>query len=397
MANITANALELSPAQNLILEQIMQWYLNKNRDKNYLTLGGFAGTGKTTLLGVLAERLRQKPPYIKIAFAAYTGKASRVLFGKLAQFDSRKSGDYVGTIHGLLYTALTNDSGQIMGWEKKDPDKFEYDLIIIDEASMVNKAVWQDILSLNKPVLAVGDHGQLPPIDGQFNLMQEPELKLEEIFRQQAENPIIQLSVMARETGVIPVSRYSRTVRKMSRADYEVQELLGDLFSQYDERLMVLVGYNHTRVKINQAIRNILEFSDAKPMQGDRVICLKNNRSLGIYNGMLGEIQRISEVSADGLDYYLADILFDGEENTRELKLFKEQFGQKEVTKQEIPKELQLFDFGYAITVHKAQGSQAEKVVLFEERFAKMSDDDWRRWLYTAVTRSSSELYIVGD
>ncbi len=53
-----------------------------------------------------------------------------------------------------------------------------------------------------------------------------------------------------------------------------------------------------------------------------------------------------------------------------------------------------LFDFGYALTVHKAQGSQAKKVVLFEERFPKMTDDDWKRWLYTAVTRAEEELYI---
>jgi len=55
-----------------------------------------------------------------------------------------------------------------------------------------------------------------------------------------------------------------------------------------------------------------------------------------------------------------------------------------------------LFDFGYALTVHKAQGGQAKKVVLFEERFKKMSDQQWRRWLYTAVTRAEEELIIFG-
>ena len=72
-----------------------------------------------------------------------------------------------------------------------------------------------------------------------------------------------------------------------------------------------------------------------------------------------------------------------------------EQFGQRE-TMRSIGREIDLFDFGYALTVHKAQGSQAEKVILFEERFPKMDDDMWRRWLYTGVTRAVSELYIVG-
>lgn len=397
MDNITANPIDLSVAQTAVLDQILEWYFDKNRPKNYLTLGGYAGTGKTTLLGVFSRKVREKEPKTKIAFAAYTGKASRVLYSKLSQFNSREADDYVGTLHGLVYTALTNSDGQIIGWEKKEKEKFDYHLIVVDEASMVNQAIWTDIQSFGVPILAVGDHGQLPPIDGQFNLMQEPELKLEEIFRQQADNPIIQLSIMAREQGKIPPGRYSRTVRKLQRADSDAQELLGELFTKYDERLMVLVGYNHTRVKINQAIRQLLEFDSLLPQRRDRVICLKNNRELGIYNGMLGYIDRISEVTEGDLNYYLADITFDGEDKPRELKVYKDQFGQKESLKQEIPRELQVFDFGYAITVHKSQGSQAEKVVLFEERFSRMTDEDWRRWLYTAVTRSSSELYIIGD
>jgi ATP-dependent exoDNAse (exonuclease V) alpha subunit len=56
-----------------------------------------------------------------------------------------------------------------------------------------------------------------------------------------------------------------------------------------------------------------------------------------------------------------------------------------------------LFDFGYALTVHKAQGSSADTVLLFEERNQHMSDDDWRRWLYTAVTRAERQLYIIGS
>ena len=54
------------------------------------------------------------------------------------------------------------------------------------------------------------------------------------------------------------------------------------------------------------------------------------------------------------------------------------------------------FDFGYALTVHKAQGSQAKKVLLFEEYSPYMKGEEWNRWLYTAVTRASEELYIIG-
>jgi len=55
-----------------------------------------------------------------------------------------------------------------------------------------------------------------------------------------------------------------------------------------------------------------------------------------------------------------------------------------------------LFDWGYALTVHKAQGSEADQVVLFEERFSFYDDEMWNRWLYTAVTRAKNELYWIG-
>jgi len=94
--------------------------------------------------------------------------------------------------------------------------------------------------------------------------------------------------------------------------------------------------------------------------------------------------------------------LFDDEEQDFEGLAVKKQFGS--TTSLNFGKELraltlkaELFDFAYALTVHKAQGSQASRVILFEERFKQMSDLDWRRWLYTAVTRAEDELIILGD
>lgn len=397
MADISANPIKLSRLQADVLLQIADWFLHKTAEQKYLTLGGYAGTGKTTLLGIFSRKLRDKHPDIKIAFATYTGKASRVLYNKLQDNKALYPGDHIGTLHSLLYSPITNSENQIVAWERKSNEKFDYQLIVIDEASMLNQGIWQDVQSFNVPILAVGDHGQLPPVEGSFNLMDEPQLRLEEIFRQQADNPVIRLSSWAREKGYIPVGRYSKGVRKLDRSDSETQEFLGELFTQFNENTLVLTGYNHTRVKINQAIRGLLGFESELPMRNDRVICLRNNREQGIYNGMLGYIQDITNIEDTEMPHYLIDVIFDDEDKVRELKVSKEQFGQRETIKDQIPKELQLFDFGYAITVHKAQGSQAERVIVFEERFAKMSDEDWRRWLYTAVTRSSNELYVVGD
>jgi exodeoxyribonuclease-5 len=159
---------------------------------------------------------------------------------------------------------------------------------------------------------------------------------------------------------------------------------------------MILSGYNRTRIKLNKGIRQLLNFESPTPSQGDRVICLQNNYKKEIFNGMMGTILDITEHKVDNLVYFDAEIELDDEDYPYYGKISKEQFG-KERTLRKISEELDLFDFGYALTVHKAQGSQAKRVVVFEERFSKMNDEMWRRWLYTAVTRAQEELYIIGN
>ena len=386
--------LELSPTQKKIVESILDWY--KSKKTRYLTLGGYAGTGKTTLLGYLGSRLHKEYREISIAYCSFTGKASLVLKKKLEESKSLTPSDYIGTIHRLIYKPILDEDDNIIGWEKIPVDSFEYDLIVVDEASMVSEDIWNDLLSFEKPILAVGDHGQLPPVEGKFNLMASPMLRLEEIYRQEKGNPIIMVSELARKYGDIPVMEFSSTVRKFSREDENLQEFLSEKLSGYDENMMVLVGYNHTRVKLNNGIRQFLEFDSPNPQIEDRVICLRNNAELGIFNGMLGTVQSIERKNlADMLEYYDVDIQFDGQDDLFHGNMSAEQFGKRETLK-DVGREMNLFDFGYALTVHKAQGSQAEKVILFEERFPKMDDDMWRRWLYTGVTRAVSELYIVG-
>ncbi len=386
--------LELSDAQNSILKKIISWFDNK--DSSRLSLGGYAGTGKTTLIGYLSLELRQKKKPVRIAFCSYTGKASRVLKNKLEAVDAIFPDDYIGTIHRLIYTPEVDGDNQIIGWKKIVEGEFQYDLIVVDEASMINEWIWGDLTSFNVPILAVGDHGQLPPIDGTFNLMEKPDLKLEEIYRQHKDNPIIYLSQMAREHGRIPPLEFGEGVRKMLRSSDSTQEYLGDLFSSFDDDMLVLVGYNSTRVKLNSAIRKLLEFESEAPMTKDRVICLRNNHYKQIYNGMMGRISQIEFKSDDWSKYYNTTINLDDEQYPFEGRISYKQFGAKQTLHNEKNDETDLFDFGYAVTVHKAQGSQAKRVVIFEEKFAGMEKGMWKRWLYTAITRASEQLYIVG-
>jgi ATP-dependent exoDNAse (exonuclease V) alpha subunit len=349
-----------------------------------------------------------------VAFCSYTGKAARVLREKLKEHDATYKQDQISTIHSLIYSPIINKKNEITGWKLKD--NLEVDFIIIDEASMVNYKIWQDLLSYRKRILAVGDHGQLPPIHGSFNLMKDPELTLEQIHRQAKDNPIIKLSIMARKKGFIPIGQFSPSVVKINQQRAENAKIVNRLLADYDKDTMILCGYNFTRVELNKFVRNQIGHDKFAPVPGDRVICLRNNYDKNIFNGMTGTIL---ELSPENDDFYFALIKMDGEEQPYEGLIHKKQFGEektlgsgynkdndKKSDTDDAKKEkfndtkflmkADLFDFGYAFTVHKAQGSQAKKVILFEQRFSHMDDNEWKKWLYTGITRAQEHLYIVG-
>ena len=244
--------MKLSADQKQALEKIINWLKDKHRSPHF-TFGGYAGTGKTTLTALLRQILHKKNPKLKIALVSYTGKAARVLKSTLVAQKASYSQDFVGTIHSLIYAPMISEKGNIVGWDKKK--KVDARLIIVDEASMVNYDIWQDLLSFNIPIIAIGDHGQLPPIEGNFNLMEKPIIKLEKIHRQAADNPIIKLSIKARKTGDIPIGKFGPHIEKMDQQAMDTQEKVQELLREFNEQTMILTGYNHTRVQVNNFIR----------------------------------------------------------------------------------------------------------------------------------------------
>lgn len=380
--------MEFNPTldQKNALVDLVSWW--KNPINTYFCLGGYAGTGKTSLIAVFRKIIHKLDSSKHIAFCAFTGKASQVLDNSLKIHEAKFEKDSVGTIHSLIYAPIVDNANSIIGWKIKSAIKA--DLIIVDEASMVDRQIWEDLLRFGIPILAVGDHGQLPPINPGFNLMSRLDAKLELIHRQAADNPIIHLSMLARETGVIPLGHFGDGVRKIDRTDYSSATEVEELMQRRADKLLVLTGYNQTRIKLNQQMRQFLGFESKEPVTGDKVICLKNNWEKGIYNGMLGKIRKIKS-------NYEVEIEMENQLAYEGLVL-ADQFGSASSMAAKIRKKdgVDLFDYGYALTVHKAQGSQAKSVLLFEERNKYMCDEDWRRWLYTGVTRAEEELMIVG-
>ena len=386
--------MELSGDQQKALKELLSWYKDPDRSR-FITLGGYAGTGKTTLISIFKNELAKLDKGVKIAFCSYTGKAAQNLKNKLKEAGALNVKDSVSTIHGLIYTPREDAGGQIAGWDRKDA--LERHLIIVDEASMVDGLIWQDLLSYDIPIIAVGDHGQLPPISGNFNLMEKPQVLLTQIHRQAAENPIIKVSEFARTTGLVPPMKYGAGVYKYLKEDSDAQEKTGELLEAYSPETLILCGYNNTRNRINQHIRASRGYETPTPSGGDRVICLRNNHKKGIFNGMLGTITSIMPARKD---WYEAEIQLDDREKPYEGLIYAPQFNTRTGVNFTKDRKLamlgDLFDFGYALTVHKAQGSQAKRVIMFEERFAQMDDEMWRRWLYTGVTRAEEELYLFG-
>lgn len=401
-SNLSPNTLfphiKLSTDQSQVMTKIVNWL--RQPPSQYLTVGGYAGTGKTTLISLLRKQLHLANPKLKIGFASFTGRAGENLRNRLFSSEAIYQNDSCGTIHRLIYKPQTNDNGQVISWQKIE--RIDKDLIIIDEASMVTAEIWQDLLSYHIPIIAFGDHGQLPPIGDSFNLMLHPHLKLEKIHRQSQKNPILNLATKSRLGKPIPTKSYSPQVKKMDLNSPDSYEFCQTFFENLNNECLVLAGMNSTRVKLNRSIREAKRMESPEPMTGDKVVCLKNiydNDYGDIYNGMIGTLSSIKPYKNH---WYHVTIDFLQERKSYEGKISKYQFNQTTPLREVAglkPEEIgDLFDFGYALTVHKAQGSEAKKVLIIDEShiFNKRDPDQGRKWLYTAITRAEEELYIVG-
>lgn len=407
----------LSNDQEVAYNTIAKWLAEGGKvhpsQKNplLLSLGGFAGTGKTTLVSTIA---REFGTAIRFAFCALSGRAASVLGRKLQDQGIRfgDGGHYCGTIHGLIYRPIENEEGEVTFWARKET--LDYDVIVLDEASMVSEDIFKDLASYGKEILAVGDHGQLPPIEGKFSLMREPNLRLEKIHRQAAENPIINLSMQVRERGRVPKNyKDNEHVSVIQKTDYV--DLLRGIYQNVREPeqildTAVLCYRNATRSRLNIMLRNMVFGSISPvPLSDDIVICLRNAtnfRKEPLYNGFRGYF--VGTVDETDEHFWGGKIRFPYEGiETKAWNLLKYQFGYPKTFSsfselEDFGMEIKhwsqaglLFDYGYAMTVHKAQGSQMSNVILFNERPRPVSEDGYRRWLYTAITRSSDKLTII--
>jgi len=359
-----------SPEQAAALDKVGRWLAAG--EPQVFRLFGYAGVGKTTL----AKRLAESAPG-ETAFAAFTGKAALVMRSKGCAGAS--------TIHALIYRASEGDDGAPTFTLNADGPASRAALIVIDECSMVDAELGRDLMSFGKPILVLGDPAQLPPIKGGgFFTEAEPDVMLTEIHRQAKDDPIIRLSEIVRSGGDIAYGQYgdSRVIR---RHEVDAADVLGA-----DQ---ALVGVNRTRRLYNQRIRQLRGIQEPLPVAGDKLVCLRNDRVKGLINGGLWRVESFSGLRKDFARMTVRPEDDPGRAAVK-VAVLKQFF---EGTEADLPyavrRDSDEFDYGYALTVHKAQGSQWDAVVLFDE--SRAFREHRARWLYTGLTRAARRLTLV--
>jgi exodeoxyribonuclease-5 len=361
-----------TPHQNSALAAVNHWLAAKPRGaEQVFRLFGYAGTGKTTLARHIAEGVEGE-----VKFAAFTGKAALVM--------RRKGCSGASTIHSLIYRARDGSDEQpsFELWDDAPASKAR--LIIIDECSMVDAELGRDLLSFGVPVLVLGDPAQLPPIQGAgFFTDAEPDAMLTEVHRQAQDDPIVRLSMDIREGRAIEPGRYGET-QVVARSDLDPDCVLAA-----DQ---VLVGRNTTRRAYNMRLRERRGIDDPLPVAGDKLVCLRNNRKKGLFNGALWNVSERGARRSGVMTLRLQPD--EGIGRPIKVSVRPECFtGGIEQFDWPRRKPYDEFDYGYVLTVHKAQGSQWDDVVLFDESFA--FPESRARWLYTGVTRAAKRLTLV--
>lgn len=420
-----------SPQQAAAIRAIVEWYSNPNRTAQVFRLFGYAGSGKTTITQHAIDALGLNPMNRQgggggVLFAAFTGKAALVMTRK---------GTTASTIHSLIYRVSEATPEEIARVEKElfdlqrsltrmppaerafaetqmrrlqlrlaDIHKPQFllnekslvrdaDLIVLDEVSMVGPEMAADLLAFGKPILVLGDPGQLPPIKGAGAFTNvEPDVMLTEIHRQAGESAILRLATMARQGEPIPYGAHDDHVWKMRRNEVAPKQLL--------RGGQVICGRNATRIHLNGAMKQAAGFDSIHPQGcGEKIICLKNRHDLGLVNGMFVSL---ADVRHEGpLEFSATITTEDGVAIAGRPRFYKGHYDDH-VTPD--PDRLRrdwkpmrgLIEtvWGYAITAHKAQGSSWANVVVYDDGLGRTAEDR-NRWLYTAITRAEQGLVLL--
>jgi exodeoxyribonuclease-5 len=415
--------MKWSGQQDAALKAVDRWLADD--DQQCFRLFGYAGTGKTTLAKHFAEGIDGR-----VLYGAYTGKAAYVL--------REKGCPGASTIHSMIYHTKEKGRARLRELEqslaelrmelreeypKEDDPKWVTEqieehrrvkdireliaeerssisqptfalnpeseargarLIVIDECSMVDDRMGEDLLSFGTKVLVLGDPAQLPPVFGAgfFTEGITPDIMLTDIHRQAADNPIIAMATQTREEQGLALGNYGDSLV------IEKAHINESFATDADQ---ILVGRNKTRHASNRRMRELLGHKELLPVPEDKLVCLRNNHEKGLLNGAIWHVDDVGYLDEDKIYMTLNS---DIDKAELEVEAHTHHFlGNGDQLPWWERKEAEEFDYGYALTVHKSQGSQWDHVLLFDESFCFRADR-WR-WLYTGLTRAANRVVVV--
>lgn len=424
--------VSLTEAQTRAIAAIRDWYLHRTHEQQVFRVFGYAGVGKTTITAMAIDALGLEPMTPGglggVLFAAFTGKAVHVMVQK---------GTPAQTIHSLIYRTseaspeeIARVTEELAALERDLPrmgvaergfaeaqiaqlklrldhihepkfvlnpqsDLRDADLLVLDEVSMVGADMAHDLLAFGKPILVLGDPGQLPPVTGTGVFTQAvPDVMLTEVHRQAADSPILRLATMARQGQGIPFGAYDDQVWKMSRHEVGPAQML--------QGGQVICGTHAMRRRLNTAMKDAAGFEADYPTgAGEKIICLRNRHDLGLINGMfltLTDVQahphndrafRASVQTDDGTPVAGMQDFWRGEYDDH-VRFERDRHRHERMACRGLIQS----SWGYAITCHKAQGDSFETVIVFDEGFGRTAEER-NRWLYTAITRAERGLLIL--
>lgn len=420
-------AITLNKGQENTVKKMVIWY-TLQENKKYFSIAGSAGTGKSTMLS-FAIRTLGLDIYKDVCYGTPTGKAALVL---------NRKGIPASTIHKLIYRA--EEYKEPVLDENKNPKKDkdgntifvtkirfikrlflegDYKLIVIDEGSMVTQKIWEDLLSFGIRIVILSDQKQLPPVGSKvIDPVLNPDAILTEIMRQGEDSDILVAAQRASE-GLLFKNELSKFNYQpiISYKNKEVHFITHDLVN---ERMllqadMILCSKNVTREKINNYMRRLKGFNDPLPQKGDKLICRRNNwaemlptnNDIALINGLTGFVTDHidKETIEKGVfkmnfrpDFIDNDEFRDIEVNYHLFSNTSPKNPKKKLTSEERQHLMNFgpgnkFEYGYAITTHLSQGSEADNVILVVEWMGDF--DTMCKSIYTAITRAKKRLFIV--
>lgn len=391
--------MELTPKQQMGLEEALTRYHNHEK---YVVISGYAGTGKTTLVHFIIEALDVDED--KVAYATFTGKAAEVL--------RRKGNKNAMTLHRLLYDSIPRPGG---GFYRKPKLVLGYEIIVVDECSMVPKSMIDMLLKHKVFIVFLGDPGQLPMIDKteSHDLLLHPHVFLDQVMRQAAESEIIQLTMKIRNGEDIPYMN-GEEVKVIPKKDLVTGHLLwADT---------ILCATNIVRHNVNHQMRELLGYT-GDLCENEKLLIKRNywddinddgdalvNGSIGtvhnIFNSFIqipqyikNDRHKIPTIMAEFIpetgssfgtinfdkDFILTEQPCVDWRTSYQIGRMRQRLGDI------LPRQA---TYGYCLTGHNAQGSQWSKVLVLEENFP-FDRNEHKRWLYTCCTRPEEKLVLI--